>query len=130
VLGIALERAIVAISAVEDVTSIWSVLEGLHSADAEMERLHRLLALAEEHGTEATVSEVLTWIATVKAPASPKLVSRLGKIRDGEVDELSLRLAPRTSETALSSQDELINQSNRRTRRWWKRLRKHQRRGD
>jgi hypothetical protein len=127
VIGIALVRAVAAITAAADVASVWRALEGRHSGDDEMERLHRLLALAEEYGTEATVAEVLAWVAIVKAPTNPKLVSRLGRIRNGEVDELSLRLAPRTSETALSSQDELVKQSNRRTRRWWKRLHKQQR---
>jgi hypothetical protein len=126
VIGTALVRAVATITSTADVTSTWRALEGLHPADDEMGRLHRLLALAEEYGTEATVSEVLAWVAIVKASANPKLVSRLGKIRDGEVDELSLKLAPRISETALASQDEFVKQSNRRTRRWWKRLRKHQ----
>jgi len=82
-------------------------------------------SVAEEHGTEATVAEFLAWVALVKAPANPKLISCLGRIRDGEVDELSLELAPRISAATLSLQDEFVKHANRRSWKWWK----HQRKG-
>jgi hypothetical protein len=129
VMGFALARAVTAVDAPPDVTAIWEALETCYPSENQLTQLRQLLMLAEEHGTEVTVAELLAWVALVKAPASSELISRLGRIRDNEVDELSLKLAHRVSAAALSSQDEFVKDANRRSRKWWKRLRKQRRKG-
>lgn len=120
----AIDRAVAAIESPLDVAEVWSAMEATRRGADEEEVLRGLLEVATRRAGAYAAAEILGWIARVKLADSPKLLTRLGSLRDDDADELALDLATRVSARELEGMEESVEPTGRGAPRWWRRLRK------
>jgi hypothetical protein len=104
---------------------VWEAVEQISPEQGEEEVLRRMLSGAKARPRAVAAAEILAWIALVKAPESPKLINRFGKIREEKADELALDLAG-IAGPCLALAGESVGAADRSSQKFWKRLEKRQ----
>jgi hypothetical protein len=120
-----LGRAVHAVEGPADTAAVWEAVEQISPEQGEEEVLRRMLSGAKARPRAVAAAEILAWIALVKAPESPKLINRFGKIREEKADELALDLAG-IAGPCLALAGESVGAADRSSQKFWKRLEKRQ----
>jgi hypothetical protein len=108
--------------------AVWKLLdESEPDVDTER-RLCRLLELARRCPRHVSAAAVLAWIALYLLPVRQKLLSRSGRLRDREADDLSREVAARLPLWCMEEMEPYLDSVDRRPKAWWEGLESHQRR--
>lgn len=100
----------------------WDALGTIFSGEDDEMRLKRLLGLGAMPPPPAAGAAVLAWIAGSLLDREPDLISRLGYLKDDDLEAAATTLAGTVDPGHFTEAAPFVENASKRARKWWRRL--------
>jgi hypothetical protein len=119
---LALDHARTGARSLGAVEAHWDALGVIFPREDDEMRLKRLLGLGEMPPPPAAGAAVLAWIAGSLLDREPDLVSRLGYLKDDDLETAATTLAETVDPWRFTEAAPFLENASKRARKWWRRL--------
>jgi hypothetical protein len=125
---LALDHARTGVRSLGAVEALWDALVTIFPREDKQARLRRLLGLGTLPAPAAGAA-TLAWIAGSLLDREPDLVTRLGSLKDDDLEAAAMTLAETVDPWRFAEAAPFVENASKRARKWWHRLESHSEKG-
>jgi hypothetical protein len=119
---LALDHARTEAGSLGAVEAHWDALATIFPYEDARIRLKRLLGLGSMPPPQPAAAAALAWIAGSLLDREPDLVTRLGSLRDDDLEAAAMTLAETVDPWRFAEATPYVDNASKRARKWWRRL--------